>query len=87
MEKGDDFIHSYKDIFLLFLPCSWIIQFLINFYLPWFFDPGEFRIYTNDGQELTEDDPIRVIGFVCEVFESNDMVYVYMCVMAIEAVK
>ncbi len=58
-----------------------------HFYLPMFFDPGEFRIYTNDGQELTEDDPIRVIGFVCDVFESNDMVYVYMCVMAIEAVK
>jgi hypothetical protein len=58
-----------------------------HFYLPMFFDPGEFRIYTNDGQELTEDDPIRVIGFVCDVSEYNGIVSVYMCVMAIEAVK
>ncbi|MHC1740367.1 MAG: hypothetical protein AB9897_04575 [Anaerolineaceae bacterium] len=58
-----------------------------HFYLPIFFDPGEFRIYTNDGQELTEDDPIRVIGFVCDVLEGNGIVRVYMCVMTIEAAE
>lgn len=59
-----------------------------HFYLPMFFDdPGQFRIYTNDGQELTKGDPIRVIGFVCDVLEGNDIVRVYMCVMAIETVE
>jgi hypothetical protein len=59
-----------------------------TFDLPMFFsDPSEFRIYTNDGQELTHDDPIRVIGFVCDVLEYNDKVDVYMCVKAIEPVE
>jgi hypothetical protein len=59
-----------------------------TFDLPMFFyDPSEFRIYTNNGQELTHDDPIRVIGFVCDILEGNDIVRVYMCVMAIEAAE
>lgn len=58
-----------------------------HFSLSIYFEPGEFRIYTNSGQELTEDDPIRVIGFVCSVYEGNGYVYVDMCVKAIEAVE
>jgi len=68
-----------------------------HFYLPYFFEAGDFRIYTNNGQELTEEDPIRVVGFVCKVldegetFEAGGIEHssteVYMCVIRIEAVK
>jgi hypothetical protein len=59
-----------------------------HFSLSMYYEKGEFRVYTNNGQEFTEDDPIRVIGFVCSVLEGNDgVVHVDMCVKAIEAVE
>jgi hypothetical protein len=56
-----------------------------NFYLPYYFEPDEFRIYTNDGQVLTIDDAIRVIGLVEGVGTHQESTYVYICVLEIEA--
>ena len=57
-----------------------------HFYLPMSYQSSDFRIYTYDGQELTEDDPIRLIGFVCFVDEGEIATDVYMCDIRLAAV-
>lgn len=56
-----------------------------HFYLPDFYTDEDFKIYTNEGQELGYLDVIRVIGTVRMVGQVNGSTRVYLCPTQIEA--
>lgn len=56
-----------------------------KFYLPVLFDPDDFRIYTDSGQELTRHDPVRVTGMVDHINVEDGRTDVYVDVSKVEA--
>ncbi len=55
-----------------------------HFYLPDFYTDDDFKIYTDEGQELGDQDVIRVIGTVRDVGQANGRTTVYLCSSKIE---
>jgi hypothetical protein len=84
-ENLSDFYDRHLNVYLEINETSLTEKESNSYYLSYFFDPDEFRLFTNDGRELTLDDPVRVVGIVSYVKESNGATDVYLCVSTIEA--
>ncbi len=79
-----DFYDRHLNVFLEIPGTSMTEKEPNSYYLPDFFDRDEFRLFTDAGQELTLDDPVRVVGIISYVEESGGATYVYLCVTRIE---
>lgn len=58
---------------------------VLRYSLLMLFEPDDFRIYTDSGQELTRHDPVRITGMVDHINVEEGRTDVYVDVSKVEA--